>query len=212
MGKNFFASIGLIKDEPIETTQAETNKKDVSVPVTNQPSTTSNLSVQGVQDDKFIDMLETVIEQASTTEKQGYFTFKKAIENMKSLNMDEKTKFQTVFSVLSLQGCKKDILLSTSDKYIKLIEEEKSKFDLELKNHFAQTVQSKLDLAEQAKKEVETLTKRLSDLNTQIITLSQEAQTEELKIKATEANFKASAEAIISQMNADKEKITNYLV
>jgi hypothetical protein len=198
----------LFKDE------AKVPKKEK--PVSNVSSTQVHakpiVTSQGVSDEKFIDMLEGLIEQASSTEKHGYFNFKKAIEGMKSLNLDEKTKFQTVFTVLSQQGCKKEMLLSTADSYIKLVEDEKKSFNNELQVQRKEKVQNKIDQIDLAKKEVENLTKKLSEMNANIIELSQSAQTEELKLKTIEANFKESADNIISQISIDKEKINNFII
>lgn len=171
---------------------------------------TSTTTVQGVADNKFINILEGIIEQ-NNLPGQDYFEFKQAVENMNSLPMDEKTKFQTVYSVLSLQGCKKDILLTSLDKYIQLIQNEKNNFDVEMQTTHKENVQSKLVKAEELKKEVEGITKKLTELNSTILTLSQEAQAEEMKIRATEANFKASADVIIGEMVSDKEKINKYI-
>lgn len=170
----------------------------------------STTTVQGVADNKFIDLLEGIIEQ-SNQPGQDYFEFKQALENMNSLPMDERTKFQTVYSVLSLQGCTKDVLIASLDKYVQIIQSEKTNFDAEMQSAYDAQVKSKLLKAEESKKELESLTKRLAELNGLILALSQEAQAEEMKIRATEANFKASADIIISEMIGDKDKINNYL-
>jgi uncharacterized protein YoxC len=165
--------------------------------------------IQNNADDKIVDSLEEMMMQNSSG--QDYFKFKQAIENMANIVMDEKVKFQTVFSVLSLQGCKKDLLLASIDKFIDLVQKEKRNFDSELKNQLLLKVQNKLDEIERTKKEVDNLTKQLSELNSKINSLSQDAQAEESKIKSTEEKFKNSAESVISQMNSDKQKIITYI-
>jgi hypothetical protein len=195
------------KEEPEKVTPAT---KVASTTPTPQ-NQVNPMTIQGVADNKFIELLEGIIEQ-NNLPGQDYFEFKQAIENMKSLPMDEKTKFQTVYSVLSLQGCNKEILLSSTDKYIAIIQQEKTNFDVEMKKAYAEKVQSKLNEAEKAKKEVESLTTKLSELNNQAILASQEAQKAEMEIRATEANFKASADIIIGEMAADKEKINTFIV
>ena len=204
MGKsNFFSSL-IFKEEPTkETPTVVTTPKDQTV-------TVSNVSIQGVVDNKFIELLEGIIEQ-NNQPGQDYFEFKQAIENMKTLAMDEKTKFLTVYSVLSLQGCTKTVLQASLDKYITLIQAEKTNFDSEVQGQYVEKVKSKLDEAEKSRKELETLSKRLNELNTSILVLTQEAQSEEMKIRATEANFKASADIIINEMMSDKNKINNYI-
>ena len=207
MSKSGFLRGLIIKDSGIPPT----NEVAAIKVATEGPPIKNAVSVQGVLDNKFIDLLEGVIEK-NNLPGQDYFEFKQATENMKSLAMDEKTKFQTVYTVLSLQGCKKDILVSSLDKYIAIIQEEKANFDKEMNSQFAAKVQSKLDEIERSKKELEALSKKLTDLNGTILNLSQEAQAEEMKIRATEANFKASADIVISEMVADKEKINNFIV
>lgn len=208
MSKKGFLTGLIFKDVPSEGASEDAKSGAKVTKGFVQP--VSSTTVQGVADTKFIDLLEGIIEQ-NNQPGQDYFEFKQAVENMNSLPMDERTKFQTVYTVLSLQGCKKDILLASLDKYIQLIQNEKSSFDSEMKSEYTAKVQSKLAKAEESKKELDALTKRLTELNSSILALSQEAQTEEMKIRATEANFKASADVIISEMIGDKDKINNFI-
>jgi len=208
MSKKSFLKGLIFKDTPTDQglTQNPSPMGKGATPVMPVSTTT----VQGVADSKFIDMLEGVIEK-NNQPGQDYFEFKQAVENMNSLPMDEKTKFMTVYQVLSLQGCTKVNLITSLDKYITLLQTEKTAFDEEMKSEYNVKVQSKLLKAEEAKKELDSLTKRLSELNSTILALSQEAQSEEMKIRATESNFKASADVIISEMISDKEKINNFI-
>jgi hypothetical protein len=209
MSKQGFLKGLIFKDGTPE--QASTEKSKSGGKVSKNPvQSVSTTTVQGVADNKFIDLLEGIIEQ-SNLPGQDYFEFKQALENMNSLPMDERTKFQTVYQVLSLQGCTKAVLLTSLDKYIQIIQNEKTNFDTEMQSAYDANVKSKLLKAEESKKELETLSKRVSELNGSILVLSQEAQAEEMKIRATEANFKASADIIISEMIGDKDKINNFI-
>jgi len=168
-------------------------------------------STQGVVDNKFVDTLTSIIEQ-NNLPGQDYFEFKQAIEGMKTINgMSDQQKFQTVFTVLSLQGCTKPVLLSSLDKYVSLIQSEKTNFDKEMENEYKTKVTAKLAEGEDAKKELESLGKRMTELNTKILNVTQEAGAVEMKLRATEANFKASADVIINEMLSDKNKINEYL-
>lgn len=102
-------------------------KGSANVQTSNVPSFSSTQSVQGVIDNKFVDTLTGIIEQ-NNLPGQDYFEFKQAIEGMKTIGgMSDQQKFQTVFTVLSLQGCSKTVLLSSLDKYVTLIQSEKRK-------------------------------------------------------------------------------------
>jgi len=103
---------GLIfKDEPATEQKEQAPAQQAAAP-TSTPKIASQGTIQGVADNKFIQMLEEVIAQ-NNIPGQDYFEFKQAIENMGSIVMDDKTKFLTVYNVLSLQGCNKDVLLSS---------------------------------------------------------------------------------------------------
>lgn len=189
--------------------------KDSSAPTTpagqgNPQNFSSTQTVQGIVDNKFIEVLTSVIEE-NNQPGQDYFEFKQAVENMNSLSMPEQQKFQTVFSVLGLQGCTKEGLLVSLDKYIQLIQKEKEHFDAEMDTQFQSKVQVKRDEVEAAKNELSELSTRIQELNSRILTLQQEAGSEEMGLRATEANFQASADVVVNEMLGDKQKINTFI-
>ena len=207
---------GLIFKED-ENSQNETEGKSTpeasnETPIMSVQSdqTFNSHTVQGVVDNKFVEVLTGVIEE-NNLPGQDYFEFKQAVENMKALAMNDQQKFQTVFSVLGLQGCTKENLLISLDKYVELIQNEKKTFDTEMESQFQTNVHDKMSQVETAKQEKEDLNKRILELNNQILTLQQEAGAEEMKLRATEANFQASADIIVNEMVGDKQKISSYL-
>ena len=176
-----------------------------------QVTPVQNVSLSGAVDNSFIDQLTATIEQ-NKLPGQNYFDFKQAIENMKSIgSMSDEQKFQTVYAVLSLQKCTKEILLSSLEKYILIIQGEKANFDKEMENQYQLKVGTKLAKVEDAKKELESLNKRMADLNAIITNGTQDAGAEEFKLRTAEANFKASADLIVNEMLSDKEKINKYI-
>jgi hypothetical protein len=130
---------------------------------------------------------------------------------MGAAQIDEKTKFMTTFIVYAQQGCKKEVLLSSLDKYMSVIRNEVSQFDSELKVQRQEKVQSKLTQVEEAKKKVADLTREIADANNLILKASQEAQQENLNLQIVEANFKKSAERVLGMLQGDKDKINNYI-
>jgi len=213
MSKSGFLK-GLIFKEGDQATTDDQGKTP-SAPKTpagqaNPQNFTSTQTVQGIVDNKFVEVLTGVIEE-NNQPGQDYFEFKQAVENMNTLSMPEQQKFQTVYSVLGLQGCTKEGLLLSLDKYVQLIQKEKENFDAEMNNQFQSKVQSKLDEVTRSKNELAELTARIQELNTKILTLQQEAGSEEMGLRATEANFQASADVIVNEMLGDKQKITTFI-
>jgi len=213
MSKSGFLK-GLIFKEGDQTTTDDQGKNSSapknSANQANPQSFTSTQTVQGVVDNKFIEVLTSVIED-NNQPGQDYFEFKQAVENMNSLSMPEQQKFQTVFSVLGLQGCTKEGLLLSLDKYTQLIQKEKENFDAEMNTQFQSKVQSKLDEVERSKNELAELSTRIQELNNKILTLQQQAGAEEMGLRATEANFQASADVIVNEMLGDKQKINTFI-
>jgi hypothetical protein len=210
--KTLAQRMGIIKsdvDAGKEQSKAE-EKSDVrnalSVPASflNQSTTT------GVPDEKFVTLLMKVIAD-NNLPGLDYFEFKQAVDAMSTAQIDEKTKFMTIFVVYSQQGCKKEDLLSSLDKYVSLIKNEVKQFDTELNSQRNEKVQAKLAQVEETKKKVAELTKAIADANSFILKASQEAQQEALNLQIIDSNFKKSAEKVLGLLQNDKEKINNYI-
>lgn len=192
------------KNVKVETPQAV-------LPITPQPISRDAISnMSGVADEKFVEMLWSVISQ-NNIPGQDYFEFKQAVDAMAALPIDERSKFLTTFTIFQSQGCKKDILLSSIDKYMALIEKEKASFDAEFQSQRDAKVNSKLSQVEEAKRKVEELNKQIMEANNFILAASQEAQQEEMKLQMTSANFNKSVEKVLSMFQSDKDKINNYI-
>jgi len=177
-------------------------------PIQVSQQTASNLA--GVADDKFVTILWQAISD-NNIPGQDYFEFKQAIDQMANIPIDEKTKFITTFAVFSGQGCKKEALISSIDTYVNIIKKEQANFASEMESQLSEKVRGKQGQIEEAKKKVEELNKQIMEANNFIVTASQEAQQEELKIQMTNANFNQSAERVLTALTGDKNKINMYL-
>ncbi len=214
MGSSFLKGLIFKEDDNPKTEKGGENPSVATdTLIKGQPEQTlapNQTTIQGVVDNKFVEVLTAVIEE-NNLPGQDYFEFKQAVENMKTLAMNDQQKFQTVFAVLGLQGCTKENLLLSLDKYIELIQNETKTFDTEKESQFKLKVRDKLAQVEEAKNEKDELNKRILDHNNKILTLQQEAGAEEMKLRATEANFQASADIIVNEMLGDKQKINSYI-
>lgn len=195
---------------------AKTNKSKVVEATKPQPIQSMYASTQivtnmtGVADEKFVEMLKKVIAD-NNIPGQDYFEFKQSIDALANIPLDERTKFITVYATFQLQGCKKDVLLSSIDKYVSIVQDEETNFNNELANQRNANITGKTAQIEDARKKVEELNKQISEANTFIITASQEVQNAELKLQMTENSFKKSVEKVVSMLQADKDKINSYI-
>lgn len=210
--KSFAQRMGIIKsDAEVDGKQNKTNvKSDTKTPVSVPTSFLNQSAAAGVPDEKFVQLLMKVIAD-NNIPGLDYFEFKQAIDAMNSAQIDEKTKYMTTFIVYAQQGCSKELLLSSVDKYMSVIKNEVTQFDNELRSQREEKVQSKLAQVEEARKKVADLTKAITDANNFILKASQEAQQENLNLQMVEANFKKSAERVLGMLEGDKGKINNYI-
>lgn len=175
---------------------------------TNVGNTISNTN--GVPDEKFVSMLENVIAE-NNIPGLDYFEFKKIIEKMQSLPMDEATKFLSAYSTFEVQGITKESLLSSIDKYVSLINKEQETFDSEMAVSYKEKVENKKIDIEKSQLQIVELNNKIVELNNFIMSTTQETQQEEMKLRLADANFKQSAQRVISNMENDKQKLINYI-
>ena len=155
-------------------------------------------------------MLEQVI-MDNNIPGLDYIEFKKAVDKMSNLPIDESTKILTSFSIFESQGCTKDSLLKSIDTYINLINKEQVTFNNELQTSYNEKVAGKKAEIEKAEKQIAELSKKIAELNMFIETTSQETEAEEEKLKTADSSFKQSAQKVISVLQSDKEKIATYI-
>jgi hypothetical protein len=197
--------------------EAKANKSkpvEISKPQPIQPiyPTTQVVSnMTGIADEKFVEMLKKVIED-NNIPGQDYFEFKQSLDALANIPLDERTKFITVYATFQLQGCKKDVLLSSIDKYVSVVQSEEANFNAELANQRNTNVTDKTTQVQDAQKKLDELNKQIAETNTFIITASQEIQNAELKLQMTENAFKKSVEKVVGMLNADKDKINSYIL
>lgn len=204
-----FASL-FFKDEE-STKTVEVSQQQPKAPVFANISEGSVPTISsGVPDEKFVTMLENVIVE-NNINGLDYFEFKQAIEKMKTLPIDEATKFMTVYSTFELQGCTKEVLIAAIDKYIALIQKEQENFNTEMNISFKESVEDKKLEVEKAQQQIAELNNQIVELNNFIMTTTQTSQQEEMKLRMADANFKQSVQKVISAMTTDKDKITNYI-
>lgn len=192
---------------------AKSKPVEISKPQPIQPmyaSTQVVSNMTGVADEKFVEMLKKVIED-NNIPGQDYFEYKQSLDALANIPLDERTKFITVYATFQLQGCKKDVLLSSIDKYISVVQNEEANFNAELSNQRNANITDKTAQVEQARKELEELNRQIAEKNTFIITASQEIQNAELKLQMTEASFKKSVEKVVNMLQSDKDKINSYI-
>jgi len=199
-----------IKEDPLDEKKSAKKEKSATVVQSQfQPSagTISPTTVDGSPDERFVKMLQEVI-AANNIPGQDYFEFKQAIDAMASMSLDEKNKFLAAYIAGQY---KKEVLVSSIDKYVSIIQNELKGFTNDLAVQYDERVTKKHATIEQLKKDLEAMNKKIMETNNLILSATQEAQQEELNLKMTESSFKNSVDRVLATLNDDKKKINNYI-
>jgi hypothetical protein len=168
---------------------------------------------KGSVDNKILDSLFKAISD-NNLPGEDYLEFMEALKAMKSLDLDDKIKFQTVMATLSTKGLTKEKIIDSANYYIKVLQNEHEKFDVAVNNEIERQVsQKKSEIAEIEKQnkeraaELTRITEEIQKNQVEIGRLNTVIQAADQKIKVTANNFNVTYEFLVSQINADIEKI-----
>jgi hypothetical protein len=200
-----------IKKEEVSTSKEKDTSKENTT--NNLPSNIPQSVSSGVLDQKIFDSLIKVLEK-NNMPGEDYMEFIEALQNMKNIPLEETVKMQTVLATLSTKGLTKQKILESADFYIKVLEDEKKKFNEALKQETVKQVESKQkeikSLEEQNKSKSEQIAQLTTEINQnqqQITKTKSLAEEASLKIKSTENNFIYTYEAVVSQIRTNVSKI-----
>jgi hypothetical protein len=201
------------KKEVVSTSKNNINSKESTsyspTPIINQSNIGGNF------DQKIFDSLIKVLEEKNLP-GEDYMEFMEALQNMKNIPLEETVKMQTVLATLSTKGLTKQKILESADFYIKVLQDEKNKFNEVLKQETATKVESKQkeikNLEDQNKSKTDQIAQLTAEINQnqqQISKIKTSIDESSLKIKATENNFNFTFEAVVSQIKTNSNKINS---
>ncbi len=188
-----------------------TEEKQVQneTPVTNQPIHTelgSTTGTKGVFNQKIFDSLQQAVLR-SNIEGEDYLEFAEAFNSMAGIPLAEEIKIQTVLATLSTRGLTVQKIYESADYYVKVLENEKSKFDEVSKIQRQGQVEKKnediinLDrLMEEKKQQIELLGKEIQKLQEEVLSIKNEIANAEVKIQETTDSFSITFDAIVNQI------------
>ena len=150
-----------------------------------------------------------------------YIEFKNAAAGLIDVIPDETMQLKGAFNVLkrSYPTFSKEVILSSIDTYIGIVNEEKEKGKKECEELRRTKVGDKVTSINSMKaavqdvlKQIEELKKQEESIKAEIRRLELEVTTDTNEIDSKEAMFNSSVQAVIDTLNADKVKVTNLNV
>lgn len=164
---------------------------------------------------KFMQHFDELFDQANLP-GPDYYEFAKMCQAMSALPDD--TKFIAAFSGLQVQGLTKAKLLESAQHYIAIIDEDAAKFNTAIDQKILADVKQKRDNIEKKKKAladkvqlIAQLQAELANDNTEITTLTTDADDQERKATAKGAIYKQACQTRKDQISGDLTKINIHI-
>lgn len=147
-----------------------------------------------------------------------YIEFKNTAAGLVDIIPDESMQMKGAFNVIkrSYPSFTKEIILSSIDTYIGIVNEEKEKGLKESEEirktkigDKTATINNMKSSAAEILTQIDDLKKKYDEINAKVVQLEVEVATATNEITAKENIFKNSVQAVINTLNADKTKVTN---
>lgn len=213
MGKLNIASLffKVEKNEPVEAAPVVQAVAPVA-------AASSASAVIAREDAEIKKQLTIALEQANQA-GYDYFEFAQAIEAQASIIPAEAVRFQASYAAAATMGTTVDKLLSSAQFYLSVLKGKEDEFNKTVEQHMAEAVTSReqeltqFDGDMQAKAdEIRKLTEEINALQQKKTALINEVSVSKSQIEQVKNNFSATMRVFVDKINADIEKIKQYLV
>jgi len=198
----------LKKEEPAPSVSAH----DITIDVDNTTPPPS-----GKPDQKFVDILLKSVEK-NNLEGFDYLEYKSSLQSLSGMAMDEATKYKSSLAMAKTMGTTPEKLISSANHYLKILSQEKTKFQEALKGQKAKQVTGKEQSINKMTEDIAKKKERIALLQKEI-----EADTKKVekmkaginqsvaKVQKTSDNFHYAYSIVTGQILADVEKMKQHL-
>lgn len=192
-------------------TQAKPAEKTESTPVA------AVTTPEGKASEKFYDILLGAME-ANNQEGFDYLEFKKSLQTLSKMPMDEQTRYFSAFAAAQSMGISHQKLMESANIYLTVLQAEDAKFQESVNAQRQKQIGNK----EKAIADMEATIKAKGEKIAQLTTEIQQHQSDMekmkedisdavVKIETTLSDFHATYNELTSQINKDVENIIKYL-
>lgn len=171
---------------------------------------------KGKVTEQFTDVLLRAMSEQNM-EGFDYLEFKKSLNSLKQMEMDEATRYQSALAMAQTMGAKPQQLAESAQHYIEVLKKERAKFGEALAKQQKLQVEDKEEHIRQAEEGIKSKLAQIQQLQQEIQARQQEAEVLKGQIReatdkllATQSDFAASFDALAGQIMHDVEKIKQY--
>jgi uncharacterized protein (DUF3084 family) len=215
-----FKGIFIAEDTAAQSPSQATQPNTSTPAATPQPQTVSSTPIyvsSGKLNERFSEILLTALEK-NNQEGFDYFEFRESLKNLSKMPLDERTRYQSAFAMAQTMGATPDKLKQSASHYIQVLRNELTKFEeahaqqrnkligerqVEFEN-LEKVIQNKAEQIKQLTKDIEESTNRRE-------VIQKEIEQSTVKIENTRTDFEATFQVVVSQMEADIQKMGEYL-
>lgn len=207
-------SLFIIEDEP--ASKAEPQKPEEKAgPAGEQLSAPA--AAPGQVRAEFTDVLFQAMERANV-DGFDYLEFKKALQNLAKMDMDEATRYRSAFAMAQTMNATPDSLVSTAGHYLSALQREEQQFEQALAKQEQQRIGARRQQLEQLEQEAAAKSEQISRLQAEIDALQEQQQEirqsireAATRVEQTKNDFIVSYERLVNQIRSDIEKMRQYL-
>ena len=181
------------------------------------PYRSSASSGHGQVNEKFTDALFKAME-AANVEGFDYFEFKQALNNLASMPMDEATRYKSAFAMAQTMGATPAKLVSTASGYLDALKQEDAKFQQAANNQVQSQIsnkQSQIDnfdaVIKQKSEQIQKMAQEIEQHKKEMDLLKQDISQASSKVAQTKADFDATYQSLVGQIQKDIDNMKNYL-
>jgi len=151
-------------------------------------------------------------------EGMDYLEFKNSLKSLKSVDMDEKTRYQSAFAMGKGMGLTKSLLLKTAKFYIGILAKEESKFKEALASQIDRGIKGRAQQTKKIEEAIASKEQKIKKLQQEIEVHKKQLEKSkgdvrkvQLKVDGTKKDFYATYEAVVQMINADIKNIEQYI-
>jgi len=159
--------------------------------------------------DRFSEYFDKLFAEANIP-GPDYYEFSKMISAMQAIP-DEQSRFYAAYAGLQVQGLDKTKLLSTADEYLRVIDSDAGHFKETIDGALKEKVQSKQAEAEAKSQRIQSLSREITELQSQIAALYTELKENEAKIMSSKEGYDAEYGRRKAKIQDEIEKIRHYI-
>ena len=195
-------------------------KKDSGqLPTSKTPSeqATKYSDVSGQQSDQFYKVLFDALERNNQA-GFDYLEFKKALQSLETIGLDEKTKFLSAFAGAQASGASVKLLTDSAAIYLEILDTEATNFRNAVEMQRTKQISNRENEVKQLTNLITGKDEQIKKLNAEIeehkkmlSSLDNEIKSAQSKIETTKADFSVTYDGLVKKIRDDVDRIKTYL-